>query len=49
MTGDYEFLTQFLSRGNGDINKAKDFNNVIRPPIFDIPLDMVKEVIAYTV
>lgn len=40
---------EFLSKGSGDINKAKDFNNVIRPPIFDIPLDMVKELLVYTV
>lgn len=34
----------FLTQGKGNINLAKDYNNVIRPPIFSIPLDMVKEI-----
>jgi hypothetical protein len=33
----------FLTKGNGDVNKAKEYNNVIRPPIFHIPIDGVKE------
>lgn len=34
---------EFLEKGNGDINRAKEFNNVIGPTLLDIPLDMVKK------
>jgi hypothetical protein len=34
-------LQQFQGKGMGNITKAKQYNNVIRPAIFDIPLDMV--------
>lgn len=33
--------TDFLEKGDGDINKAKEYNNVIKPALLDIPLDMV--------
>ena len=29
-----------MSRG-GDIKKAKQFNNVVNAPLFDVPLDQV--------
>ena len=35
-------LQRFLTVGHGNIKKAKEFNNVIRPRAFDIPLDQVK-------
>ena len=31
----------FITRGNGDLKKAKEYNNVIGPYFFDIPLDQV--------
>ena len=31
----------FLTRGKGDLKKAKGYNNVIGPYFFDIPLDQV--------
>ena len=31
----------FMEKGHGDINKAKAYNNVIKPALLDIPLDMV--------
>ena len=36
-------LKDFTEKGNGDLNKAKEYNNVIGPPLLDIPLDMVKQ------
>ena len=35
---DYE---NFLTQGKGDLKKAKEYNNVIGPYFFDIPLDQV--------
>lgn len=36
----------FLTKGEGNIGKAKDFYNVIRPPLLEIPLDLVKGILA---
>ena len=36
-------LQDFTEKGNGDLNRAKEFNNVIGPTLLDIPLDMVKK------
>lgn len=34
-------LSGFMTIGGGDLDKAKQHNNVICPPLFDIPLDQV--------
>ena len=36
----------FLESGGGDLRKAKEYNNAIGEPLFDIPLDNVHCIIA---
>lgn len=39
----------FMEKGHGNINRAKNFNNAIRPILLDIPLDMVKKIVGRSV
>ncbi len=34
--------TRFLEDGQGNLKKAKEFNNVIGTPFFNIPIDHVR-------
>ena len=39
----------FMEKGHGNINKAKHYNNAVRPIILDIPLDMVKSMVRLVI